>query len=139
MSEIEEALACARRIQDTLALSGFETSAICASTIVLVLSRLRAEREEVGLDATLAELERAKADGHAKAAAMEKLADHLALILPLARGYAAEHQVGSNQQYVDDAANILARHRAGNLDAEIERGEPVIGPEEASKLTEGWT
>ena len=38
-----------------------------------------------------------------KAALCERMADKLAVILPMAKGYAAEHPVGSNQKYVESA------------------------------------
>lgn len=38
-----------------------------------------------------------------------ELADALRLVLPLAKGYAAAHRVGSNQQYVEHAAEVLER------------------------------
>ena len=37
---------------------------------------------------------------------LAKLEDALLLILPLAKGYAAEHPVGSNQVYVDQAEKV---------------------------------
>jgi len=43
-----------------------------------------------------------------KAALCDRLADTLALILPMAKGYAAEHPVGSNQKYVELAEQSKA-------------------------------
>lgn len=37
----------------------------------------------------------------------------VALILPLAKGYAAAHPVGSNQQYCNDAQDFLTKHGGG--------------------------
>jgi hypothetical protein len=37
-----------------------------------------------------------------------RMADKLALILPMAKGYAAEHPVGSNQKYVELAEEVKA-------------------------------
>lgn len=37
-----------------------------------------------------------------------EVADALRLILPMAKGYASEHPVGSNQAYVEHAENVLA-------------------------------
>ena len=41
-------------------------------------------------------------------AVIEALREALALILPLAKGYAAEHQVGSNAVFVAEAEAALA-------------------------------
>ena len=43
-----------------------------------------------------------------KAALCERMADKLSLILPMAKGYAAEHPVGSNQKYVESAEEAKA-------------------------------
>lgn len=43
---------------------------------------------------------------------INELTDALALILPLAKGYAAAHQVGSNAEYVSQAEAILLRRSA---------------------------
>ena len=42
-------------------------------------------------------------------AELERLQEALRLILPLAKGYAHAHPVGSNQEYVNDARAILAQ------------------------------
>ena len=72
---------------------------------------LRARIEELGLKLLAAEgqaadnLERAE-----RAEAMLKEAvEALALILPIAKGYAAVNRVGSNLAYVSSAEAILAR------------------------------
>ena len=39
----------------------------------------------------------------------DQVVDALRLILPMAKGYAAAHQVGSNQEYVDHAEIVLAK------------------------------
>lgn len=40
-------------------------------------------------------------------AELARLRDALSIILPMAKGYAAEHQVGNNQRMVDEAADAL--------------------------------
>lgn len=40
-------------------------------------------------------------------ARVDALEDALILVLPLAKGYASEHDVGSNQRYVEDAVRVL--------------------------------
>lgn len=42
-----------------------------------------------------------------------KVADYLAVILPMAKGYAAAHPVGNNQSMVSEAESALAAYRAG--------------------------
>ena len=41
-------------------------------------------------------------------AQLRETLDALVLVLPLARGYAHEHPVGANQQYVSHATDVLA-------------------------------
>ena len=43
----------------------------------------------------------------------EKLVEMLALILPMAKGYAHEHNVGSNQHHVNLAVQTLAEYEKG--------------------------
>ncbi len=43
----------------------------------------------------------------------EKLVEMLALILPMAKGYAHEHNVGSNQHHVNLAVQALAEYEKG--------------------------
>ena len=46
-------------------------------------------------------------------AVIGELAQALWLILPLAKGYAAQHEVGSNQAYIENAEEALAAARLG--------------------------
>jgi len=39
---------------------------------------------------------------------IEAFKDYINLILPLAKGYAAEHQVGSNQKYIEEVEDMLS-------------------------------
>ena len=50
---------------------------------------------------------------HRLAAACATYRAALELILPLAKGYAADHPVGSNAEYVKEAEAALARVRGG--------------------------
>lgn len=45
-----------------------------------------------------------------KAALCDRMADILALILPMAKGYAFDHPVGSNQKYVELAEEVKAEY-----------------------------
>lgn len=49
-----------------------------------------------------------------------ELRDAIALILPMAKGYAAAHPVGSNQSYVDYVENLITTRE----EAPAEEGEP---------------
>ena len=54
-----------------------------------------------------AEIEQYERDEASQLAAIKLLRDKLALILPLAKGYAAEHPVGSNGAYVSVAERAM--------------------------------
>ena len=84
--------------------------------VLLVSLHEASRRIEVLTD----ELDKERADAIVWAIRAEALADALRLVLPMAKGYAGAHDVGSNQRMVAEAAAALAPAAPGGASGTLE-------------------
>lgn len=97
-AERDEALEVARTIR-----------AVDDAEIAIFRKKVEAERD-AAVRAQLRAIDNATRAGCAYDrawAVVHQVADAFRLVLPLARGYAAEHPVGSNQKFVEEARAVL--------------------------------
>lgn len=81
------------------------------------LSHLAESVEEVGgYDGPLTPLRAPSREPEGGAVSEGELRDAITLILPMAKGYAAAHPVGSNQSYVDYVEGLIASHEEAPAD-----------------------
>jgi chromosome segregation ATPase len=92
------------------------------------VAELQKERDDLSskvVDARSAWIKEQKENAQLRTT-VSTLENALRLILPMAKGYASEHPVGSNQEYVEEAERALSGKTGEGLQADIEEATHAL-------------